>query len=193
MCPNREEMAHATVAPSIESLLKLAPEDPESWVLGFESQSESHCAPCGARGGCRMHRAGERRNRHRQRALGPPAASLGPAARQAVRARQLRRAHRHAGRKPIVRPREGRVYRRGRAQPGRVPRGGRRHRVPRRSRRDAARAAAEAAARAAAARSDAGRLLDAGASSTCKSWPPRTAIWNWKSPKAGSARTCTTG
>lgn len=27
-------MAHASVAPSIESLLKLAPEDPESWVLG---------------------------------------------------------------------------------------------------------------------------------------------------------------
>src|SRR6185295_2970043 len=27
-------MAYSTVAPSIESLLKLAPEDPESWVLG---------------------------------------------------------------------------------------------------------------------------------------------------------------
>ena len=31
---HREEMAYSTVAPSIESLLKLAPEDPESWVLG---------------------------------------------------------------------------------------------------------------------------------------------------------------
>ncbi len=30
----REEMAYSTVAPSIESLLQLAPEDPESWVLG---------------------------------------------------------------------------------------------------------------------------------------------------------------
>jgi DNA-binding NtrC family response regulator len=32
MCAFREDMA--TVAPSIESLLQLAPEDPESWVLG---------------------------------------------------------------------------------------------------------------------------------------------------------------
>jgi DNA-binding NtrC family response regulator len=31
---HREEMAYSTVAPSIESLLQLAPEDPESWVLG---------------------------------------------------------------------------------------------------------------------------------------------------------------
>src|SRR4026208_1121709 len=31
---DREEMVHAHVAPSIESLLKLAPEHPESWVLG---------------------------------------------------------------------------------------------------------------------------------------------------------------
>ena len=34
MCPNRKEMAQATVAPSIEYLLTLAPEEPESWVLG---------------------------------------------------------------------------------------------------------------------------------------------------------------
>ena len=34
MCPHREDMAQANVAPSIESLLNLAPEDPESWVLG---------------------------------------------------------------------------------------------------------------------------------------------------------------
>ncbi len=34
MCPTREEMAQATPAPSIDSFLKLAPEDPESWVLG---------------------------------------------------------------------------------------------------------------------------------------------------------------
>jgi DNA-binding NtrC family response regulator len=31
---HREEMAYSTVAPSIESLLNLAPEDPDSWVLG---------------------------------------------------------------------------------------------------------------------------------------------------------------
>src|SRR6476659_10749235 len=31
---HREEMAYSTVAPSIESMLQLAPEDPESWVLG---------------------------------------------------------------------------------------------------------------------------------------------------------------
>jgi DNA-binding NtrC family response regulator len=34
MCPYREDMATPNVAPSIESLLTLAPEDPESWVLG---------------------------------------------------------------------------------------------------------------------------------------------------------------
>jgi DNA-binding NtrC family response regulator len=31
---HREEMANSIVAPSVDSLLRLAPEDPESWVLG---------------------------------------------------------------------------------------------------------------------------------------------------------------
>jgi DNA-binding NtrC family response regulator len=31
---NREDMTPTTVAPSVESLLRLAPEDPDSWVLG---------------------------------------------------------------------------------------------------------------------------------------------------------------
>ncbi len=43
----------------------------------------------------------------------------------------------------------------------------------------------------AAARSDARRLLDAGHASTCKSSRPPTAIWSWKWSKAASARTCT--
>ena len=34
MCPNREVMAQPSPTPSIESLLKLAPEESDSWVLG---------------------------------------------------------------------------------------------------------------------------------------------------------------
>ncbi len=58
---------------------------------------------------------------------------------------------------------------------GTVPAGERRHAVPRRDRRDGARAAAEAAARAAGAEGAAGRRRDRGRRSTCASSRRRTA------------------
>ena len=72
------------------------------------------------------------------------------AARQgAVRHHQLRRDPREPARERAVRPREGRVHRRGRQQAGQVPGGRRRHALPRRDRRAAAQPAGEAPARAA--------------------------------------------
>ena len=133
-----KHMAQANVAPSIESLLRLAPEEPDSWVLGSNpkvSRIARHVERA-ADVGCTVLITGETgtgkevwaRLLHR----------LGTAPRQAVRPRQLRRAHADLGRKPIVRPRERRVYRRGRTQLGRVSRCCGRHGVSRRSRRNAA-------------------------------------------------------
>ena len=93
--------------------------------------------------------AHHRRDRHRQgadRARDPPplGARQGP-----VHHHQLRRDSREPARERAVRSRQGRVHRRGRQQAGQVPGGRRRHPLPRRDRRDAARPAGQAPARAA--------------------------------------------
>ena len=71
---------------------------------------------------------------------------------RALVTRQLRGAAARAGRERAVRPREGRVHRRAAAAPRPLRAGRRRHPVPRRDRRAAARRAGQAAARAAGAR-----------------------------------------
>ncbi len=124
---------------------------------GTESCRTPDRAPCPARGQRRLHGAHLRRNRDRQGALGKAHPRPRSTGQQAVHTGQLRRADRDAGRKPIVRPREGRIHRRRGPLGRRVPRRRGRHGVSRRSRRDAARAAAQAAARAARARSHARR------------------------------------
>ena len=83
--------------------------------------------------------ADHRRERHRQgagRARAPPAQ---PQRHRPVRRDQLRGDARGAARERAVRTRQGRVHRRARAAPGALPQGQRRHAVPRRDRRDAAR------------------------------------------------------
>ena len=106
--------------------------------------------------------ADRRRIRRRQGAAGARDPGRLGAARQAVRHRQLRRACRKPGRVDPVRPREGRLHRRDREARRQVRRGQRRHAVPRRDRRTAARGAGQAAARAAGGRDRPGRRAPLG-------------------------------
>ena len=94
----------------------------------------------------RRFRADHRRERDGQGAGRPRAAPAKPAARQAVRRRQLRRPARHAPGKRTVRARQGRVHRRADRPQGAVRSGRRRDAAPGRNRRNAAGHAAEAAA-----------------------------------------------
>ena len=140
-----------------------------------------------------ISRADHRRDRHRQgadRARDPQPLA---ARRQAVRHDQLRRDSREPARERAVRSRQGRVHRRGREQAGQVPGGRRRHAVPRRDRRDAARAAGEAAARAPGEGRVSASATRGPRPSTSASSPRRTATSRRRSQAAGSARTSTTG
>ena len=102
-------------------------------------------------------RADHRRDRHRQGADRARAARALAARQAAVHHHQLRRDPGEPARVRAVRPRQGRVHRRGRQQAGQVPGGRRRHAVPRRDRRDADRAPGQDPARAAGARGLPGR------------------------------------
>ena len=95
---------------------------------------------------------------------------------QPVRGVRLRRGGADADRERAVRPREGRLHRRGRRAPGRLRARPRRHPVPRRDRRAAAGPAAQAAARAGAALRAPGGRRRGHRRSTCASSPPPTAI-----------------
>ena len=105
----------------------------------------------------RRERADLRRVGHRQGAAGARDPPREPARRQAVRRGQLRRHSRAAARVRALRPRARRVHRRRAGAQGAVPGRRRRHDLPRRDRRHAARAAGQAAARAAGGRGAAGR------------------------------------
>ena len=88
---------------------------------------------------------------------------------------------------------QGRVHRRRREQAGQVPGGRRRHALPRRDRRDAARAAGQAAARAAGEGGRARRRESRPRRSTSASSRRPTATSRRRSSTAASARTSTTG
>ena len=75
----------------------------------------------------RFDRADHRRERHRQGAGRPRDPQQQPARRSAVRGDQLRRHHRDAAGERAVRPREGRVHRRDRAEEGEARDRRRRH------------------------------------------------------------------
>ena len=134
-----------------------------------------------------------RRDRHRQGGVRAGDPRLQPAPQAPDGPRQLRRDPGGAHRERAVRPREGRLHRRARA-PGRAVRAGRRrHDLPRRDRRAAARGAGQAAARAAGARGRAARRHRGRSRSTCASSPPPTATSSRRSPTARSAKTSSTG
>ena len=78
--------------------------------------AEAGLAGAAPRGGHRRDRAARRRERHRQGAVRARAARAQPARRRPVRRHQLRRDSREPARDRAVRPREGRLHRRGGAQ-----------------------------------------------------------------------------
>ena len=92
-----------------------------------------------------------------------------------------------------VRPREGRLHRRGRAQGGPLRARPRRHAVPRRGGRDVARRAGEAAALPAGRRARARRRHRAASASTCASSPRPTGPRRRGRGPGASARTSSTG
>ncbi len=99
----------------------------------------------------------------------------------------------NAARDRAVRPREGRVHRRGRAQAGQVRDGAPRHAVPRRDRRAAAVAAGEDPARARGEAVRARRRHGARCRSTCGSSPRPTGTCARRSRRGSSARISTSG
>ena len=116
-----------------------------------------------------------------------------PAARAAVREDELRGGARRARGERAVRPREGRVLRRGRAAARPLRAGRRRHAVPRRDRRHAGADAGQAAARPAGRRDHARgrRRRDQGGRARASPRPTATSTRCWRT--AASARTSTTG
>ena len=131
------------------------------------------------------HGARPRRERHRQgarRAGAPPAAAR---ARTARSSRSTAPPSPRAPRERALRPREGRVHRRDRATRRPLRGGRRRHALPRRDRRHAARAAGEAAPRPRGAHVRARRRRPRRSRSTCASSPRRTAT---SKPTSSAAR-----
>ena len=145
-----------------------------------------------AGGAIRRDRAAVGRVRYRQGAAGrahPPRESV---CRGAVREGQLRRDSDRADRERAVRPREGRVHRRGGAPPRQVRAGRRRHDLSRRSRRPARSLAGEAAARAAGRRAPARRRRADDQGHRPRHLGDEPAARRARRRTAGSERTCTT-
>ena len=111
--------------------------------------------------------ADHRRVGHRQGARRADHPSAQPARHVSVRRHQLRGDSRDAARERDLRPREGRVHRRGRSAAGLLRAGRSRHAVPRRDRRDDAGDAGQAAARAAGADASAVSAAAPSSRSTC--------------------------
>ena len=145
-------------------------------VIGESRADAPAAADDRARRRVRRDRADRRRERHRQGAARAHDPSRRPARRRAVRRVRLLRARAEPARGRAVRSREGRVHRRDARAARPVPRGERRHDLPRRDRRHRRERAEQAAARAAGARDQAGRRRSPGRRSTCASSPRRTRI-----------------
>ena len=111
-----------------------------------------------------------------------------PRARAGLRAHPLRRAAAGGAGERAVRPREGRVHRRGRHQARAHRAGRRRHAVPRRDRRDGAGEPGEAAAGARDRTPSSAWAARGGARWTCGWSPPPTATSPRRSRPASSAR-----
>ena len=134
--------------------------------------------------------ADHRQFRHRQGSAGALRPQPLEPRQEAVDLRQLRRDPRNAAGIRAVRPREGRLHRRGGA-PDRQVRGGQwRHAVARRDLRDGRAAAGQAVARHPGARHRPRRRHPAGRRSTSASSRRRTAIWPRRCARAVSARIC---
>ncbi len=127
---------------------------------GAPSLRQHHRREPGDARGLQRHRAGRaeqgerahhRRERHRQGARRAGDSREQPARGGALREAQLRRARGDAPRERALRPREGRVHRRGRPPRRALRAGRRRHALPRRDRRDLASHAGQAPARPAGA------------------------------------------
>ena len=97
-----------------------------------------------------------------------------------------------AARERAVRPRARRIHRRPPAEARAARDGGRRHRIPRRDRRDGPGAAGEAAALPGGESVQARRRRCTTSASTSASWRPPTAISRTRSPRGGSGATCST-
>ena len=108
-------------------------------IVGESAPLRLALSRAGAGGADQLERAAARPDRNRQGAVRPRAARAQPAARAAAGARQLRGAAADAGRKRALRPREGRLHRRRGHAPGPLRAGRRRHDLPGRNRRPAAR------------------------------------------------------
>ena len=139
------------------------------------------------------HGAGAGRVGHRQGAGGQgdsrPVAAAGPA----VHRGGLRRHSRHAARVRTLRPREGRLHRRGGAAARPLRAGRRRHDLPRRNRRHPAVHPGQAPAGAGEPRSSSGWAAPSRSRWTCAWWRPPIAISATRCSSANSATTCTTG
>ena len=134
-----------------------------------EDAAEEDCGEPGIDG------AADGRERHRQGSRGEGAALRERPRGQAVHEHHLLGAARGAARKRALRPRARRVHRRAPAEARPVRDGRRRHRVPRRDRRDGAGAAGEAAALSRGEDLQARRAAPPTSASTCASSPRRTA------------------
>ena len=140
----------------------------------------------------RLRRLGadHRRVRHRQGGAGALRPYPLEPRQEAVHLRQLRRDPGEPAGVRAVRPREGRLHRRGRAPHRQVRGGHRRHAAARRNLRNGRAAAGQAPARHPGARDRPRRRHAARCRSTSASSPPRTATSSRPRAKARSARIC---
>ena len=187
LCAARDRSA-APVGPAVDrSLEPLLPGIPVGQRRdGARRRADSAAA------GQRPHRAHHRRERHRQGARRARHPRRIASQRRDVPALQLHDDGTRSRRQPAVRPSPRQLHRRrvGSAGPGAV--GRRRHAVPRRDRRPAARRAAEAAAvpRAVTRSCRSARRGRSAWTCACSRRPTPTSNSAW--PKASSARICTT-
>ena len=138
-----------------------------------------------------LQRVAARTDRHRQGVVRARAARAQPPPRASAGARQLRGAAAVTGRERVVRPREGRLHRRGGAAAGPVRARRRRHDLPRRNRRSAARHPGEVPARAAGRRVRARRIVTHQDRGCARHRRDAHAISRPPSPPARSAPTST--
>ena len=136
-------------------------------IVGESAALRLALARAGAGRADELERAAARPDRNRQGTVRARAARAEPAARAPAGAGQLRGAAADAGRKRAVRPREGRLHRRGGDAAGTLRAGRRRHDLPGRDRRPAAGHPGEVSARAAGRRVRARRVVAARSAWTC--------------------------